>query len=229
MYLLYLDDSGAIDDPGCDFSVLAGFSIFETGTHWVEQDLEAIAHKHFPNFEMEFHGAPMRCGRGMWRGIPKEARFAALEEALGLIRNRKSAIRVFASVVDKKAASGLDISEYHFTQVSSRFDMFLQRIYRREKRPARGIVILDKSKSEYAIQRMARTFKHSGHAYGLLRNFSEVPLFLDSQSSRLIQLADLVAYSIYRQYQKGDDRFFSIVRESFDSEGSLVHGLHVLS
>jgi Protein of unknown function (DUF3800) len=62
----------------------------------------------------------------------------------------------------------------------------------------------------------------------VIRNFSEVPLFLDSKASRLIQLADLVAYAIFRYFEKGDNRFFPIIEPRFDSEGGVRHGLHIL-
>jgi Protein of unknown function (DUF3800) len=55
-----------------------------------------------------------------------------------------------------------------------------------------------------------------------------VPLFLDSKASRLIQLADIVAYAVFRYYEKGDNRFFPIIQSRFDSEGSVKHGLHVI-
>lgn len=47
---------------------------------------------------------------------------------------------------------------------------------------------------------------------GKLRNFAEVPLFLDSKASRLIQLSDIVAYWIYRYYQSHDSRGFELIK-----------------
>ena len=66
------------------------------------------------------------------------------------------------------------------------------------------------------------------YTWGVIRNFSEVPLFLDSKASRLIQLADIIAYSIFRHFEKGDSSFFSIIEPRFDSEGGIVHGLHIV-
>lgn len=57
-------------------------------------------------------------------------------------------------------------------------------------------------------------FKHQGHALGRLRNFAEVPLFLDSKASRLIQMADLIAYWIFRHYKSKDDRGFRLIEPS---------------
>jgi hypothetical protein len=44
----------------------------------------------------------------------------------------------------------------------------------------------------------------------------------------LTQLADIIAYAIYRHYERADSRFFSIIQDRFDAEGGIVHGLHVI-
>jgi hypothetical protein len=55
---------------------------------------------------------------------------------------------------------------------------------------------------------------------------AEVPLFLDSKASRLIQLADMVAYSIFQHYENQDDRFFDIIKTRFDQDAGQLHGLY---
>jgi len=62
---------------------------------------------------------------------------------------------------------------------------------------------------------------------GILRNLAEVPLFIDSKASRLIQLHDLIAYSSYRHYEHDDSQFYDIFKKKFDSEGGITHGLFV--
>jgi hypothetical protein len=54
-----------------------------------------------------------------------------------------------------------------------------------------------------------------------------VPVFLDSKASRLIQLADLVAFALFRFYEHGGNSFYEIIRHRFDSEGGVEHGLYV--
>ena len=66
-----------------------------------------------------------------------------------------------------------------------------------------------------------------GHEWGKLRNMADVPVFVDSQATRLIQLADLVAYAIFRKYEKGDSQFYDIIERKFDYYGGVQHGLHV--
>ena len=116
-----------------------------------------------------------------------------------------------------------------FEQLSSRFDHYLNRLHKQDN-TQKGIIIFDKAaKSTYetAIQSLAEQFRTTGHSWGKLQNFAEVPLFLDSKASRLIQLADLVAFAIFRHFESGDSQYYDIVKERFDAEGSTVHGLYV--
>ena len=49
---------------------------------------------------------------------------------------------------------------------------------------------MDKSDNyESALQSLARTFRAKGTRWGDLRNMSEVPMFVDSRASRIVQIA----------------------------------------
>lgn len=54
---------------------------------------------------------------------------------------------------------------------------------------------MDRSSCESALRNLAGKFRLSGTRRGSLRNMAEVPLFVDSRVSRLVQLADLVSRS----------------------------------
>ena len=43
MHLLYLDESGSVSHAAQKYFVLAGLSVFERQTHWVEKNSNAIA------------------------------------------------------------------------------------------------------------------------------------------------------------------------------------------
>lgn len=229
MHLLYLDESGSVDDPNLDYFVLAGVSVFERKTHWIEQPLNIIAERFSPEspHDIELHGSPMRSGREGWKTHNLGDRLQAIKDALqqGVADHHPKGVRLFAAVISKDASVGIDPVEHAFEQITSRFDLFLARQYAKYGDPQRGLILLDKSSTERRIQTMARHFKYSGHSWGRTKNYAEVPVFLDSKASRLIQLADLVAYAIFRHYQAGDDSFYSIIEHCFDSEGGVIHGL----
>lgn len=232
MHLLYVDESGSAADASQKHFILAGVSVFERQTHWIEQTLNDIATRFDPinPHSLELHGSPMRSGKDGWRKIPRLDREQAIKDALQLSvadQTHNNAVRLFGSVVNKSKLEGIDPVFHSFEQMTSRFDMFLQRRYTKHKDPQRGLMLFDESSTEQRIQTLAREFKYNGHTYGKTRNYSEVPVFLDSRASRLIQLADLVAYSMFRHYEHGDSQYFDIFKHRFDSEGGVEHGLFV--
>ncbi|WP_018869241.1 DUF3800 domain-containing protein [Thioalkalivibrio sp. ALgr3] len=127
------------------------------------------------------------------------------------------------SVFERKA----HFLEDELNAIAVRFDLFLKRCYARHGDPQRGLILLDKSSTEQRIQSLARDFKHYGHAWGKTYNYAEVPVFLDSRASRLIQLADLVAHALYRHHERGDSALFNRISHCFDSQGPTRHGYYV--
>jgi Protein of unknown function (DUF3800) len=231
MHLLYLDESGSATDPTQDYFVLAGVSVFERTTHWIEQKLNDVAAPFSPQdpHSIELHGSPMRAGRGPWHKHSLQKRTDTICEALRLGAcgfHGKGAL-LFGAVIRKQALSGSDPVEHAFEQVSNRFDNFLRRLYLKHHDKQRGVVLFDKSSTEERIQSLARTFKYAGHQFGTSKNYAEVPVFLDSRASRLIQLADLVAYALFRNYEHADPTFFNVIKDCFDTEGGVQHGLYI--
>jgi hypothetical protein len=226
MYLLYADESGALTDPNQQFFILAGVAVFERHTHWIEEKLIDIAKRFKPEepFDIEFHGSPMRSGKDDWRGIPPTDRLNAAKDVLSVCKEKN--LKIFASVIDKRCASGIDILEVSFEQLSSRFDMYLRRFYHQKNNRQRGLMILDKSSTEIRIQNLSRSFKFDGHRWGKLKNFSEVPLFIDSKASKLMQLADMIAFALKRHYADNDDELYNIIKDCFDNDGGVIHGLY---
>ena len=233
MHLLYLDESGSVADPNQRYFVLGGISVFERTTHWIEQPLNEIAKRFAPDQPqaIELHGSPMRSGREGWKAFPLQERNAAICDALKVAcdhHHRTGNARFFGAVVKKSSLAGKgDPVEHAFEQLSNRFDLFLQRLYKKHADPQRGIILFDKSSTELRIQTMARDFKYAGHAWGKTKNYAEVPVFLDSRASRLIQLADLVAYALFRFYEYADNTYYDVIKRCFDSEGGVEHGLYV--
>jgi hypothetical protein len=232
MHILYADESGSIDDPNQRFFVLAGVAVFERRTHWIDGHLLDIAKRFDPvdPQRIELHGSPMRSGRDEWKGVDPGARIQAIRDALrhGIVdENRRDGVRLFAAVIEKASVTDGDVAEVAFTQLASRFDQFLMRLYRSTGEGHRGLIVFDRSSTEQRIQTMARDFKYNGHRWGQLRNLAEVPLFIDSKATRLIQLADLVAWSIYRNYEANDPMFFNDIAHCFDTDAGVRHGLYV--
>ena len=122
-----------------------------------------------------------------------------------------------------------DVPEELFSQFTSRFDKYLKHKFLKHDESARGLAIFDKSKMENQYQNWSKIYQTLGNRLNeKLNNFAEVPLFLDSSISRSIQVADLIAYSLFRNFEYGDDSYYSIIKDCFDKENNRQHGLHVV-
>lgn len=104
MHLLYVDESGSIENPNDRFFILAGVAVFERHTHWIEKDLNAIAEqfdKEEPH-RVELHGSPMRSGKGVWRQQPQAVREQAIIDAWRLGSVTGYIVRVCSRLFSKR-------------------------------------------------------------------------------------------------------------------------------
>ena len=231
MYLLYLDDAGSLTDSSQRHFILAGIALFERQTHWLQTELDNLVGTlgHPDPDQLELHANQIFAGRNWWRRMPQRGqRRQVILDGLAAPKALHGVWRLFGAVIDKQALSPSDPIEYAFEQLSSRFDHFLRRLHR-QGNSQRGLIILDKTakaQQEMRLQSLAAEFKTVGYTWGVTHNLADVPLFADSRSTRLIQYADLVAYALWRKYEKGDDEFFDVISGDFDREGGVVHGLH---
>ena len=233
MYLLYIDGSGSVKNPNEEYFILGGVSVFERQIfHLIKRMDEFVESLDFgfsENEDIELHASTIASGREKpWKGnVQKARRFQIIEDALEIVRESHRSVNLFA--VHKERCAPYDPVEYAFEEICNRFNLQLQRIYHRagkkEEGKHRGLVVMDKSNYENALQSLARTFRVQGTRWGELRNMAEVPLFVDSQASRIIQIADLVAWAVWRRYEFQDTRYFDKIVSRFDSEGGVLHGL----
>ncbi len=226
MYLLYADDSGVASDPNVRHSVLAGFATSENQTFWIQKAVDEIITRNTGQADLELHASPIRSGRGIWRNIPKEKRNAVLTECLEYVReNYPRQFILFGAVIANDAEN---VPEELFSQLTSRFDMFLKRKFIKHEESARGLCIFDKTKMENKYQNWSRIYQTLGNRWNQkLNNFAEVPLFLDSAMSRSIQIADLIAFALFRNFEYDDDTYFSIIKDCFDRDRNQTHGLYI--
>lgn len=225
MHLLYLDDSGSVVNASDKYVVLAGVSAFERKPYFLCQQLDRIAENVWPDSPttIEFRGVDMVSGRKHWRGVSKAVREQTLKDALALLLVGGH-VRLWGAAIHKASISPEDPMEFGFEQLCNRFDRMLLRMHRRGE-TQRGLIILDKTTYETSLQGLTQEFRVGGHRWGRISNMADVPMFVDSMATRMIQYADLVAYSVRKKYENGDPTYFDIIKGSFDSEGGVIHGL----
>ncbi len=228
MYLLYLDGSGSVRNPNERYFILAGISVFERQIYHLisEADQYAASLGVGPGRDVELHASVMAAGRkAPWKGSIRRKRLEFIEGGLDLLKNAHWSVRTFAVAVDKQVVSPNDPVERAFEEICNRFNLYLTRLHNREGSQPRGLIVMDKSHYEETLQGLARRFREQGTRWGNLRNLAEVPLFVDSAASRLIQIADLLAWAVWRRYEQMDARYFDRIAHRFDSEGGVIHGL----
>lgn len=227
MHLLYLDDSGSASNANEDYLVLAGVSVFESQANWVTTELDTLASAISPSDpnSIEFHASEIYAGRTEpWKSMRKSERIETISEVLRVLNRAYASARAFACAVHKDSFSGQDTMELAFEDLCSRFDLYLRRL-RTSGDTQRGLIILDNSSYETSLQSLAKDFRALGTRWGTIGCIADVPMFLDSKASRIIQLADHIAYATYRRYETGDTRFFDIISARFHSDAGVVHGL----
>lgn len=227
MHLLYLDDAGSARNAHEDYFILGGVSVFEAQAHWFTRELDKLAESIDPGNpqNIEFHASEIFSRRSHpWKGMTREEAQGVIKSVLKVIANSYETARTFACAIHKPSFQGRDPVEMAFEDLCSRFDLYLTKLRDSGDRQ-RGLLILDESSHETSLQNMARDFRILGTRWGVLRNLADTPFFVDSKSSRLVQLADHVAYATFRRYQAGDSQYFDIIAGKFHSDEGVIHGL----
>lgn len=228
MYLLYLDDAGSPSNPAESYFVLGGICVYEAQADWFTRELDKIA----AGFDaqdparVEFHASAIFARReAPWKGLQKDEACGVMKSVLNVARNSYDSACCFACAIEKASLRPeQDCVALAFEDLCQRFDFFLARKGKQGDRQ-RGLVILDRSTQETSLQRLSQDFRRVGTQWGVLRNLADTPMFIDSRASRLVQLADHVAHSVFRRFNAGDAQYFDIIAPRFDESDGVIHGL----
>ncbi|HVO26663.1 MAG TPA: DUF3800 domain-containing protein [Candidatus Margulisiibacteriota bacterium] len=228
MYLLYLDESGNEDNPADRHFVLGGAAVFERVTFHLASALDALQQRHFPNSPpIEWHASAMRAGKGFWRGVQEQEREDLIREICEAIRDANpQGMVLFAAIVEKDAQLWGESAVEHATeQVCNRFDHFLRRHRPGGSDPQRGLLIFSEGRFDKRAKVWVREFRQLGTQWGILKNLADVPYFASMKETRLLQLADFVAYAVWLLYEKRDASLIRHFLHRFDQNDGVIHGL----
>lgn len=228
MYPLYLDDSGSPANKKEEYFVLGGVCILDQNVRWLSKQLDDLATAIHPIDPggLEFHASEIFSARkAPWNSIKdKKDRAKVLKDVLSPLRRVRNGM-VFACAIHKKSFQGFDPVELAFEDLCTRFELYLNRL-RHQGEPHKGLIVLDESTYETSLQKLATSFFQAGTRWrNSIRDIIEVPLFVESKASRLIQLADHVAYAVFRRYEHRDLNYFDCIEGCFDCEDGKFHSL----
>jgi len=138
--------------------------------------------------------------------------------------------RLFAEAIDKvhfnPAATKLTVDEQAFEQLVSRYEQYLQIYSRVKKEKEYGLLIHDNNHTvNKKHTEMMKLFHQKGTLWTRIRNIMETPMFVDSQLTSMIQLADVCAYAIRRFVEKGETQLFNQVFKIADKKNKKVVGV----
>lgn len=105
-----------------------------------------------------------------------------------------------------------------YKPITERFQYFLQDISRSSGEEHFGIIVADHrgSKDDAKMrQQHERLIEESWNSTSTYTNFVEGLFFAPSHMSVGIQLADMVAGATWRAFERGDSRFFDMIKGSF--------------
>jgi len=224
-----VDESGSHETTDEHF-VVGGVAIHEADLEALRRRVQALVSIHLaPHlYGLELHASSMRKGRGGWRSVPRPVRESLLRDVARLLGSFSppsgNRYALFAVVREEGAVPYANPMERTFEELYLRFNGFLQR---RAPGGAQyfGLVVADEAKYEKVLQPMVSQWRELGTRVGPVRQVVEVPLFVDSKATRLIQLADLVAHSVYLLYERDDEELVTLMQGAFDSTGGTLHGL----
>lgn len=227
MYLLYLDDAGSSANASEDYFVLGGVCVYEAQVEWFSREIDKLAapYNAAAPEDVEFHASVIFSRReDPWKHLTIDEAGGSLKSLLQVVAGSYKTTRLFACAIEKKSYPGRDPVEMAFEDLCQRLDKFLGRL-KAEGDTQRGMIILDKTTRETSLQKLSRDFRKVGTQWGVLKNIADTPFFVDSRASRLVQIADHVAYAVFRRYNSGDAQYFDIVAHRFDAVDSIIHGL----
>jgi hypothetical protein len=227
MYFLYLDESGNESDPTDKFFVLAGAAVFERVTFFLSQSLEAVQTKHFPGLPpIEFHASPMRTGKGFWRNIPESKRLEVLDDIADVIANaNEQGVQLFAAAIEKSSELYGEDAVLHATeQILTRFDKFLT-IRNETNEPQRGLVVFAEGRFDKRAKVWVNEFRQLGTRWGVIKNLSDIPYFASVKETRLLQVADFVAHSVFMLYERHNASLIHKFIHRFNLKDGVLHGL----
>jgi hypothetical protein len=154
--------------------------------------------------------------------LARDERRRCIEDLAGLIGSWTDA-RLFAEAQKKRALpNGEGDFEEAFEQVVTRFNTCLRNVG-----GVHGLLVQDNNETvAERLTRQLRKFHKEGTTWARDIEFVvETPMFVDSQLTSMVQLADLCAYAIRRFCDNGEDNFLDRISPAFDRNAGKLVGM----
>jgi hypothetical protein len=226
MYLLYLDESGGASEADQSYYVLGGISVFERKPYFIGKSLDDLQSDLFPGSpdSIEFHSSAIRNKKGApWESMSRKERMKVLESVYGLLASEN--VSLFAVAIHKPSFPSDNPVQRTCEEMAGHFDAYLARLEVEGEEKPRGLMIFDQCNHQPTLHALLAKYRTTGASWGRVKHLAEIPMFTDSKLTRMLQLADFVAYAVFRRYEHGDTQFLDRIISKFDQSGGRLHGL----
>ncbi len=134
-------------------------------------------------------------------------------------------VRLFAECINKihfdPALAKITVAEQAFEQVVSRFEQFLENIH-----GDYGLLIHDNNETlAKKHTQMMKQFLRNGTLWTQVRHIIETPMFVDSQLTSMVQMADLCSYALRRYLENEETDLFDLVFQRADRINATTVGV----
>ena len=134
-------------------------------------------------------------------------------------------VRLFAECVDKThfvpEIANTTAHEQAFEQVVSRFEQSL-----RNRNAGYGLLVHDNNQTVARRHTdLMKKFLRQGTLWTEIDRVIETPMFVDSQLTGMVQLADLCAYAIRRYLENSEEELFDLIFRRADRAGAVSVGV----
>ncbi len=221
MHLLYIDESG--DPNGWSNQthfVLGAVAIHEGQIQRLTKEMDIIQKRYFPSIKIRIplHAVDIHQAKSHFDHMPPENREKLLNDICDLIGRQtfpnlvsfSTCIHISALRTPKEAL------EKTVEDLTSRFNIFMKRLYSKDLR-GKGLLIIDQAHQERYRELIAE-FQSIGSKYGKMTNIVDIPYFAGARDTRMLELADVCAYSVFRYYERKDSKYFDRIFPSFDKK-----------
>jgi len=141
--------------------------------------------------------------------------------------------RLFAECIDKvffdPSKSSQPIEEQAFEQVVSRFEQYLESTANKGVQNF-GLLIHDNNETlskKHTI--LMKRFYSKGTLWTRVKNIIETPLFVDSELTSMVQIADLCGYALRRYLENHEEELFNPIFSRADRKYGLAVGVRHFS
>lgn len=140
--------------------------------------------------------------------------------------------RIFAECIDKvffdPNLAPQTIDEQAFEQIVSRFEKYLRSVSKNDKpdRSLYGLIIHDNNDTVAKKHtELMKRFHQKGTFWTKISCIIETPLFVDSELTSMVQIADVCAYALRRYLENGETELFNEIYLRADRKNDIVVGV----